>query len=881
MIERGLLIHQRRLKAVESVRLKQPDRFWRWRQTKGLHRLDPATGSLRPFDAEQFQALLPEVCVIEGIRRDEVRELPARDAKAVWLSEAWPRLEHVRYAPWFDEDGRLVNQPGYDEASGCWLQWSHDELASPDRVSDAEMWDILDRLMDFDFASASSATAFVAALVQIVTDTRGQTSPFHLIVAPEENAGKSYVSELLCRVASEQPIGSVPFEDGPEQGYTLGSILKQTALPPVIFFDNIATGSSIHSARFNQIMTARGDLPSRTVGSSTMDGGNPTHTMWLGNGIRIRTDGEAARRINLIRLRQRPNRRFRTPDLLQWVSAHRPRVVSALLRLVDHWIKAGRPDAARSLDSYEWWSRQVGGPVSLAKPEWGEAWLAPSARPVDAATQDLVELFAGQFEDEQGYERTVWERDAMGEPAWLSPQHILELARTFGKWDLAGLVDQSRTAAAQQSSLGKWLTGLSQRTRPLLDGAWQLQKKATNMGVRYRPVRVDGPTMDPPSPPASPSPPPAPSLEAIAAQSVSLAPTDPAYDAVVAMAARGMPADAKVLRDKVEAGLEALRSAGSEADGRRRDALRGLLDGTADHASPILQARQTGRVRCRWGQQELGRLQSSAPNLQGVTKAFAVRSGFAAPEGHRLVIGDWRAAFVQIAAALSDDHAAMGDLATGDLYAHAAAIWFPELDPERGRRAAKVCVLAYLNGGGGTTFAEVAQQYGAPVDGRMLMLRREVWLRSYPRLRAYMEGLERDPPPMVWPGLQARARSIPVGGDRASQIRRAKAHVWQATEADALRRVLLSSTDRVVLVVHDEVIVESPAEEVEATASRLRQHMHLALRDAIEAVVVPGTESRRHYDVPADQAVEVRVATSWHEPAASEELPTSPGVACG
>src|SRR5262249_45403854 len=91
-------------------------------------------------------------------------------------------------------------------------------------------------------------------------------------------------------------------------------------------------------------------------------------------GNNIWTSPEIARRSIRIRLDShlerpwtRPANSFRHPDLLDWVSTERARLVHAALTLVQAWLARGRPAGKNPrLGSFEAWSKVMGGILATA-----------------------------------------------------------------------------------------------------------------------------------------------------------------------------------------------------------------------------------------------------------------------------------------------------------------------------------------------------------------------------------------------------------------------------------------------------------------------------------------------------------------------------------
>ena len=87
--------------------------------------------------------------------------------------------------------------------------------------------------------------------------------------------------------------------------------------------------------------------------------------MTTGNNVRV--GGDLQRRCYRIGLDPKSptpwlNRTFRHPELVNWLTAERGRVLAALLTLVRSWYAAGSPASnVQVLGSFEAWSRTIGG----------------------------------------------------------------------------------------------------------------------------------------------------------------------------------------------------------------------------------------------------------------------------------------------------------------------------------------------------------------------------------------------------------------------------------------------------------------------------------------------------------------------------------------
>jgi len=93
----------------------------------------------------------------------------------------------------------------------------------------------------------------------------------------------------------------------------------------------------------------------------------PHKICWIGTGNNIRLGGDLPRRCYWIRLdakEARPwqRKKFKHPELIQWVTDNRGRIIVAILTVAMAWMQAGRPQAPDLpvMGSFENWVRVIG-----------------------------------------------------------------------------------------------------------------------------------------------------------------------------------------------------------------------------------------------------------------------------------------------------------------------------------------------------------------------------------------------------------------------------------------------------------------------------------------------------------------------------------------
>lgn len=208
-----------------------------------------------------------------------------------------------------------------------------------------------------------------------------------------------------------------------------------------------------------------------------------------------------------------------------------------------------------------------------------------------------------------------------------------------------------------------------------------------------------------------------------------------------------------------------------------------------------------------------GRMSCSRPPLQQLPKGGGgeVRQLFIASEGNVIASVDYSAVEFRLAGALS------GEPRIIDVYA-AGGDWYQQVanDLKISRPQAKVFCLAIMYGARGKRI-KLALGLASVTTGNRLV--REFWKR-YPVLKAWLEALEADATqglePVSYWGRPLKPHAPYAAGNA----------VIQGTAAEVMKDGLLRVAEAgllgyVVAIVHDEVVLDLPAERAEALTSEV------------------------------------------------------------
>lgn len=277
------------------------------------------------------------------------------------------------------------------------------------------------------------------------------------------------------------------------------------------------------------------------------------------------------------------------------------------------------------------------------------------------------------------------------------------------------------------------------------------------------------------------------------------------------------------------------------------------LRSTYVDALPQLVNRQTGRIHSSFNQigTTTGRLSSSDPNLQNIPirseQGRKIREAFIASPGKVWIGADYSQVELRILAHLSGDEALRQAFIDGqDIHAATAAtvnnIPIEKVTPNQ-RSFAKAVNFGLIYGMGAFRLAR---------DSELTLGESEAFIKAYferyPRIKAYLEGTKEQATENGYvetmfgrkrffselsssaSGYQASIRrraaereaiNMPIQGTAADIIKIAMIELY-----DALKKEQLDA--KIILQIHDELILEAPDDEAEKTASLMTEIMENA-----------------------------------------------------
>ena len=263
--------------------------------------------------------------------------------------------------------------------------------------------------------------------------------------------------------------------------------------------------------------------------------------------------------------------------------------------------------------------------------------------------------------------------------------------------------------------------------------------------------------------------------------------------------------------------------------------------------------RDSGRVHTSFHQAvaSTGRLSSSDPNLQNIPVRSAagrrIRQAFIAPAGSRILAADYSQIELRIMAHLSGDQGLLDAFAGGqDIHRSTAAdilsIPLDQVSPEQ-RRAAKAINFGLIYG---MSPFGLAKQLG--IDRSQAKQYVDRYFSRYPLVRDFMEHIKATAREQGYVETVFKRRLYLPEINSRNAARRQYAErtainaPMQGTAADIIKRAMIAIDTRLlrqhadiklIMQVHDELVFEIPADQVDAAVDAIRQHMEGAAELAV------------------------------------------------
>lgn len=317
--------------------------------------------------------------------------------------DAWrlPVLRGVVECPNLREDGSVLQEEGYDPASGLILDTggvTFDPVPDAPSLGDARAalaklrWVVKDfPFVEEEPGRSASRSVALSAMLTAVCRRSLRTAPMHGFSAPTMSTGKSLLADVVAVLATgrDAPVMSQA-RDEEEERKRLLSILMQG--DPVISIDNVSR--PISGDVMCSILTQE-TWQDRRLGSNDQQIVS-TRALWMANGNNLEFREDMSTRAILCTMdagTERPEERRFDVDLRLEVPRRRGELVAAALTVLRAYAVAGRPglDRLTPFGRFEAWSATVRGAlVWCGEPDPCDTRAAVAVG--DSAGEELAEL---------------------------------------------------------------------------------------------------------------------------------------------------------------------------------------------------------------------------------------------------------------------------------------------------------------------------------------------------------------------------------------------------------------------------------------------------------------------------------------------------------
>ena len=264
---------------------------------------------------------------------------------------------------------------------------------------------------------------------------------------------------------------------------------------------------------------------------------------------------------------------------------------------------------------------------------------------------------------------------------------------------------------------------------------------------------------------------------------------------------------------------------------------------------PIPQMRNpvTQRLHAHYGQigAPSGRMSCGSPNIQQIPRDYAFRECFCAPTGRTLVIADYSQIELRVAAEMARDRRMISAYQEGqDLHCLTASLVLGKPIEEiskQERQAAKAINFGLIYAMGAKGLQTYAQEtYGVPMSLEQAELFRKRFFEAYTGIQEWHERIRKNPPRETRT-LGGRKNTYSGGKIGISGMYNTPV---QGTAADIAKKALgmlaqcLPVDTKLIGMVHDEILLETPQEMGETMAKLLKSTMEEAGASYLKQVPV-------------------------------------------
>lgn len=400
-------------------------------------------------------------------------DCPRRVADNLLSRGHWSRLPDLTgfiEAPTITGTGRIIDQPGYDAASGLFCAFKEiPGYARPPEAptmqhAEAAVGKLLGIFAAFPFVADIDRSALMSCLLTSLLRRLLPSAPMFAISAPTPGTGKTLLCESAAILATGRraSVMSLGHDDAETEKRLIGIYLAGDA---VVSMDNIER--DLRGELLCQALT-QSYLRLRPLGGTTMHD-VPTHSLMIATGNNLRIVGDLKRRVVMIRLDakvERPEHRSFDRDHLATITELRGEIITHVLTIVLAYIAAGSPaiPGLHSFGGFEIWDRMVRRPL---------IWLD---LPDPILTSEELRAADPELEA-QRLVFSSWYSEFGDKPVTIAD--VLSAASSVGQSANEDLRDALHLVCSEKPT-GRRLGGWAQRNRDRIIDGLQLKQAGTD-----------------------------------------------------------------------------------------------------------------------------------------------------------------------------------------------------------------------------------------------------------------------------------------------------------------------------------------------------------------------------------------------------------------
>lgn len=392
---------------------------------------------------------------------------PVKIAQNIMCAPEWNTiypLTGITEVPIITRSGKIVSESGYNTETRLFyaadksLKISH----IPKKPTQTDKLDAILTLQevfcDFPFVDDASRQNIIGLLITtIVRPMIDGCIPIALIDKPAPGTGASLISDVISIIATGRPMNvkTAPEDDAEWRKMITATLLFGKVLSIV---DNVE--GKLDSPALAALATSK-FWEDRILSTSDCVM-IPNNMIWIVTGNNIQLGKDIPRRCYSVRLDAKSakpwqtDKKFKHPDLLEWVGNKRSDIIRSVLILAKMWINDGKKKQSKTLPkmgSFEDWQYVVGGIMNYCE--------------FNAFLTNIESMYAESDSDTPQWESFVEQLYIRSHRKLDETLRYEKLSESFSTMDIIQLLQKEEDSANINETTGKLETYLPDRVADL------------------------------------------------------------------------------------------------------------------------------------------------------------------------------------------------------------------------------------------------------------------------------------------------------------------------------------------------------------------------------------------------------------------------------